>query len=93
MNRHLGQVLWCGCGDDFCQSFYTQPRPEGPYGPGPGQHLSPGHAVLLGYAVPLIPPSPPRPTVHNDIDVTWVRLSQSELLAGGGRGVGEASVP
>ena len=25
---------WCGCGDDFCQSFYTQPRSEGPYGPG-----------------------------------------------------------
>lgn len=25
---------WCPCGDDFCQSFYTQPPPEGPYGPG-----------------------------------------------------------
>lgn len=25
---------WCPCGDDFCQSFYTQPPPEGPFGPG-----------------------------------------------------------
>jgi hypothetical protein len=24
----------CGCGDSFCQSFYTAPRPEGAYGPG-----------------------------------------------------------
>jgi hypothetical protein len=24
----------CRCGDDFCSSFYTQPEPEGPYGPG-----------------------------------------------------------
>jgi len=24
----------CGCGDDFCQSFYTQPPPAGAYGPG-----------------------------------------------------------
>jgi hypothetical protein len=24
----------CGCGDDFCQSFYTQPPPNGQYGPG-----------------------------------------------------------
>jgi hypothetical protein len=23
----------CRCGDDFCSSFYTQPKPEGPYGP------------------------------------------------------------
>lgn len=27
-------VRECGCGDDFCQSFYTQPPPAGPYGPG-----------------------------------------------------------
>ena len=27
----------CRCGDDFCSSFYTQPKPEGSYGPG---HLS-----------------------------------------------------
>lgn len=24
----------CGCGDSFCQSFYTAPPPSGPYGPG-----------------------------------------------------------
>ncbi len=24
----------CGCGDSFCQSFYTAPKPEGSYGPG-----------------------------------------------------------
>lgn len=24
----------CRCGDNFCSSFYTQPKPEGSYGPG-----------------------------------------------------------
>ena len=24
----------CRCGDDFCSSFYTQPKPKGHYGPG-----------------------------------------------------------
>src|ERR1700730_5881197 len=24
----------CRCGDDFCATFYTQPKPKGPYGPG-----------------------------------------------------------
>jgi hypothetical protein len=24
----------CGCGDDFCQSFYTRPKPAGAYGDG-----------------------------------------------------------
>ena len=24
----------CDCGDSFCQSFYTQPPPDGTYGPG-----------------------------------------------------------
>jgi hypothetical protein len=24
----------CRCGDDFCATFYTQPKPVGPYGPG-----------------------------------------------------------
>lgn len=24
----------CGCGDDFCASFYTQPKPQGGYPPG-----------------------------------------------------------
>jgi|ERR1700675_3178882 len=24
----------CRCGDDFCATFYTRPKPKGPYGPG-----------------------------------------------------------
>jgi len=24
----------CRCGDDFCSTFYTQPKPKGGYGPG-----------------------------------------------------------
>ena len=24
----------CSCGDEFCTSFYTGPRPDGPWGPG-----------------------------------------------------------
>jgi hypothetical protein len=24
----------CRCGDDFCAQFYTQPKPNGTYGPG-----------------------------------------------------------
>lgn len=24
----------CSCTDDFCQSFYTAPKPDGAYGPG-----------------------------------------------------------
>jgi hypothetical protein len=35
----------CGYGDDFCASFYTQPKPERAYGPG---HDS----VLLDTAAP-----------------------------------------
>jgi hypothetical protein len=27
-------LRWCSCGDEFCQSFYTQPPPDGAYGPG-----------------------------------------------------------
>jgi hypothetical protein len=27
-------VAECGCGDDFCQSFSTAPKPVGAYGPG-----------------------------------------------------------
>jgi hypothetical protein len=30
----LAIVDRCRCGDDFCSSFYTQPKPEGTYGPG-----------------------------------------------------------
>jgi hypothetical protein len=29
----LAIVDRCRCGDDFCSSFYTQPKPEGAYGP------------------------------------------------------------
>ena len=29
----LAIVDRCRCGDDFCSSFYTQPKPEGSYGP------------------------------------------------------------
>ena len=38
----------CGCGDDFCQSFYTQPPPVGAYGPGHRNiGLSPLRAGML----------------------------------------------
>lgn len=29
----LAVVDRCRCGDNFCSSFYTQPKPEGRYGP------------------------------------------------------------
>ncbi|MFI8106821.1 hypothetical protein [Streptomyces sp. NPDC086023] len=39
--RELAICAWdirlfahCSCGDDFCQSFYTAPPPEGAFGPG-----------------------------------------------------------
>lgn len=33
--RDLRLVAGCGCGDYFCQSFYTEAHPQGePYGPG-----------------------------------------------------------
>jgi hypothetical protein len=32
--RTLAIVDRCRCGDDFCASFYTQPKPKGAYGPG-----------------------------------------------------------
>lgn len=32
--RDLRLVADCGCGDDFCQSFYTEARSDAPYGPG-----------------------------------------------------------
>ena len=30
----LHVIARCPCADDFCQSFYTAPEPEGAYGPG-----------------------------------------------------------
>lgn len=32
--RGLSITTVCGCGDDFCASFYTGPRPDGPWGQG-----------------------------------------------------------
>ncbi|WP_214108683.1 hypothetical protein [Acrocarpospora catenulata] len=32
--RDVRLYQWCGCGDDFCQSFRTAPPPDGAYGPG-----------------------------------------------------------
>ena len=31
---NLKLVDRCRCGDDFCSTFYTQPKPNGAYGPG-----------------------------------------------------------
>jgi hypothetical protein len=47
--ERLRIVEVCGCGDDFCQSFYTGPKPAGAYGAGhrnvcldaPGRATSP----------------------------------------------------
>ena len=43
-------VRGCGCGEDFCASFYTQPKPKGPYGPGHDSLLldtaAPGMLIL-----------------------------------------------
>jgi hypothetical protein len=41
-------IARCPCRDDFCQSFYTAPKPEGPYGPGHRNlSLSTGHVGML----------------------------------------------
>lgn len=32
--RELSITAECGCGDDFCASFYTGSRPDGPWGQG-----------------------------------------------------------
>ncbi len=43
-------VEGCGCGDDFCASFYTRPKPNGAYGPGHDSLLldteAPGMLIL-----------------------------------------------
>ena len=42
----------CRCGDDFCASFYTQPKPEGAYGPGHRNvALAPAEGMLILDAV------------------------------------------
>ena len=51
----LGICAWdlrivapCGCTDDFCQSFYTAPRPEGAYGSGHRNlMLSPAKGMII----------------------------------------------
>jgi hypothetical protein len=38
----------CRCGDDFCGSFYTQPKPEGQYGPSHRcLELEPDEGILI----------------------------------------------
>ena len=38
----------CDCGDDFCSTFYTQPKPEGAYGPGHRNvALTPNEGTLI----------------------------------------------
>jgi hypothetical protein len=32
--HHLNIVDRCRCGDDFCATFHTEPKPKGSYGPG-----------------------------------------------------------
>lgn len=38
----------CRCGDGFCATFYTQPKPKGAYGPGHGTiELEPKQGMLI----------------------------------------------
>ena len=38
----------CGCGEGFCATFYTQPKPKGSYGPGHRNvELSPADGMLI----------------------------------------------
>ena len=38
----------CRCGDDFCASFYTLPKPNGAYGPGHRNvALTPAQGMLI----------------------------------------------
>jgi hypothetical protein len=38
----------CRCSDDFCATFYAQPKPEGAYGPGPRNVvLAPEEGMLI----------------------------------------------
>ena len=44
----LNIVDRCRCGDDFCASFYTQPKPAGAYGPGHrSMVLEPAEGMLI----------------------------------------------
>jgi hypothetical protein len=38
----------CHCGDDFCATFYVQPKPKGAYGPGHRNvSLDPGEGMII----------------------------------------------
>jgi hypothetical protein len=38
----------CRCGDDFCATFYTEPRPQGSYGPNHRNvELSPAKGMII----------------------------------------------
>ena len=44
----LGIVDRCSCSDDFCASFYTQPKPKGSYGPGHNSlSLDPSEGMII----------------------------------------------
>jgi hypothetical protein len=44
----LSIVDRCRCGDEFCASFYTQPKPNGAYGPGHRNViLEPANGMLI----------------------------------------------
>jgi hypothetical protein len=44
----LAIVERCRCRDDFCASFYTQPKPKGSYGPGHDSiELEPAEGMLI----------------------------------------------
>lgn len=40
----------CGCGDDFCASFYTAPIPKGPSGRKRVGAPLPNHLIIQGYS-------------------------------------------
>jgi len=45
---HLEIVDRCRCGDDFCASIYTKPKPKGAYGPGHRTvALNPAEGMLI----------------------------------------------
>jgi hypothetical protein len=46
--RDLNIVDRCRCGDDFCSTFYTEPRPQGSYGKGHRNvELEPAEGLLI----------------------------------------------
>jgi hypothetical protein len=44
----LAVIDRCRCGDDFCATFYVQPKPKGAYGPGHRNvALDPDNGMLI----------------------------------------------